>query len=513
MAVEGQAAHRPRALPSGRAILVVVLTVLSLVGALAYARQVTEGMSVTGLGSLGTSGGASWGFYIVLMVYFVGVGFTSLAIVALLHLRQLSNLRPITRVAEILAVVCFVLAGLGILVDIGQPLRGIINSFRYARPGSPFFGTFTLAISAGLLASLTFLFLDGRRVAATRTSEPGRLRALYRLQAAGYRDTPGERDRHAAAGFWLAVVTMPLLLVAVSTEGFVFGLQAARPGWYGALQAPAFIVLAAATGIGVLLAIAGILHRSPGGSRRIPDGVFRQLGNALIVLLLGYLYFLGAELITHGYAATEHDLQLTRAFLWGEYAWLYWVSVALLLIPLLLLLGQRMLRKVSVGVIVASGALVAIAGIGRRFVIVVPSQTHGSMLPYRPGAYWPTWNEIAVVVGLLSIGGLLYVFLSGMYPPGEVAGPRGERTRGRIRLSAPRTAIAVTMALLGFGLQAVSYLVLAAPIGRPTSVEFSDPRLPFAPAIFILGVLLVFGAAVTYELLPEGEPPQPDAGE
>lgn len=66
-----------------------------------------------------------------------------------------------------------------------------------------------------------------------------------------------------------------------------------------------------------------------------------------------------------------------------------------------------------------------------------------------------------------------------------------------------RRALTVCLVVLGFALQAVSYLFLAAPIGTPTSVRFSDPRVPFAPALFILGVILVFLAAVVYELLPD----------
>ncbi|MFQ5921786.1 MAG: hypothetical protein ACE5M4_02985 [Anaerolineales bacterium] len=66
-----------------------------------------------------------------------------------------------------------------------------------------------------------------------------------------------------------------------------------------------------------------------------------------------------------------------------------------------------------------------------------------------------------------------------------------------------RNALAVLMVVAGFALQAVSYFLLAAPIGIPTSPAFSNPRLPFAPALFILGVMLVFLAAVVFELLPE----------
>jgi len=68
-----------------------------------------------------------------------------------------------------------------------------------------------------------------------------------------------------------------------------------------------------------------------------------------------------------------------------------------------------------------------------------------------------------------------------------------------------RTTLAILMVITGFALQAVSYFLLAAPWGIPTSPVFSNPRLLFAPGLFILGVVIVFLAAVVYELLPERE--------
>ncbi len=69
-----------------------------------------------------------------------------------------------------------------------------------------------------------------------------------------------------------------------------------------------------------------------------------------------------------------------------------------------------------------------------------------------------------------------------------------------------RTVWTVLLIVVGFLLQIVSYFFLAAPLGTPTSPAHSEPRLPFAPTLFILGVVLVFLAAVVYELLPERVP-------
>jgi hypothetical protein len=62
----------------------------------------------------------------------------------------------------------------------------------------------------------------------------------------------------------------------------------------------------------------------------------------------------------------------------------------------------------------------------------------------------------------------------------------------------------LTLSLVGGGfvIQAVSYFLLAAPLGVPTTEAFSNPRVPLAAGVFVLGVVTVFLAAVVYEVLP-----------
>jgi ABC-type antimicrobial peptide transport system permease subunit len=65
-----------------------------------------------------------------------------------------------------------------------------------------------------------------------------------------------------------------------------------------------------------------------------------------------------------------------------------------------------------------------------------------------------------------------------------------------------RRTTTLLMILGGIVLMVVSFFLLAAPWGA-TTVENSNPRMQFAPALFVLGVLLVFLSAVVYELLPD----------
>jgi Ni/Fe-hydrogenase subunit HybB-like protein len=70
---------------------------------------------------------------------------------------------------------------------------------------------------------------------------------------------------------------------------------------------------------------------------------------------------------------------------------------------------------------------VNVAAIGKRVLIVLPSQTHGMLLPYLPGSYVPAWVELSVIAGLFALGTLLYIGTIKIFPilplsrPGELA--------------------------------------------------------------------------------------------
>jgi len=57
--------------------------------------------------------------------------------------------------------------------------------------------------------------------------------------------------------------------------------------------------------------------------------------------------------------------------------------------------------------------------------------------------------------------------------------------------------------LLGLALVGVGF-GLAAPIGGTHSPRISNPRVEFAPLMFVAGVILIFLSAVVYEVTPEG---------
>ncbi len=403
-------------LTAGWKIFILAAAAVFAFGLYAYWYQTTNGLGVTGMRGTGTAGGATWGLYIVIVEYFIGVSFAGVVIAAISRVFRVKELRPITRIAELLTVGSLIVGLLAVLIDLGRPVRGVINMLLYARPQSAFFGTFTLVAGGVLFTSLAYLYLGGRRDAAKLAKVPSRLQWFHRLWAAGYTDTEPEKDRHQRVMFWLSVGIVPLIVIALSTEGLVFGIQVGRPGWFGSLQGPDFLVLAAASGLANLLVLTAIVRRVLGDWSRIGVGVFKWLGRFLLAATTVALYFMVVELFTLLYATPADERQLADALLKGSYAWIFWLSLGLMVFGLGLLIWQAASARWRVGTLVIASVAISTAALAERFLTVIPSQTHATLLPYEVGSYFPNWVEFGVVAGLYALGALLIGLFMKAFP-------------------------------------------------------------------------------------------------
>ncbi len=391
----------------GWIVFFITMALVTALGVYAYWTQIVNGLVVTGLRDLGTMLGATWGLYVAYYVYFVGVSFAGITVAALIRLFHLEKLRSVARIAELLTIVSLVLAALSIMADLEKPWQALTNLLRYGRPQSPFFGTFTLVIAGYLFASLVYLYVTSRRDASVMSERSSRMRWLYRFWSAGWTATPEQEARDRRATFWLAVAILPLLVIAHSTVGFVFGLQTGRPGWFGTLQAPGFVALAAVSGIGNLILLSFVVRWALKAKERINLEAFAWLGKFLLAVLLVYLYFVAVEVLTITYATGTAEQGPSEALLSGSYGWIFWGAIAALVAGAATLLWMAISRRWSIGWIVTASVLVNIGAVAKRYLIVVPSQTHGQLLPYPIGSYTPTWVEFAVVFGLFALGALL----------------------------------------------------------------------------------------------------------
>ena len=68
-----------------------------------------------------------------------------------------------------------------------------------------------------------------------------------------------------------------------------------------------------------------------------------------------------------------------------------------------------------------------------------------------------------------------------------------------------RESISLVILAAGVALGLVSYFALAAPLGTPSHESFANPRVPYAPTLFVIAVSLVFLSVLVYELFPGRE--------
>jgi molybdopterin-containing oxidoreductase family membrane subunit len=479
----------------------LVFAGLVVFGIFGYLQQRLHGDIVTGMRSIGR-GGAAWGMYIMLDITFVGLAFAGVSIMCLARIFGLRELRPFSRIAGLMSACALSMAGLCVVADLGRPLVGLMNLPKYARTISPFFGTFTMVVGAGLIAIVVLMFLAARADAALCAELLPRGKPLYRLVATGYLGTPFERNRHRIVSRLLSLLILPLMVLSYSTLGFVFGIQSGRPGWFSAMQAPSFMVLAAISGTGLLILIAGLAGRFLDLREELPERAYRWLTTALLVLLTILLYFTAVEELTDRYAAMSAQKSLSAEMTAGAYAPLFWLSTGLFVVSLLALIGMYVRRHFSLGLAMTVGLVVNVAALIKRFLIVVPSQTHGVLLPYETGTYQPTWVEYAVMFGLFALGGLIFLVVVRIFPlvplksiePAHLLETKVTRPRRHfVRW------VAFLVTLVGGSTLAVLGFLWSARWGTE---DFLDPVVPYSPVLFIVGLALCLGSAVVFELFP-----------
>jgi molybdopterin-containing oxidoreductase family membrane subunit len=442
-------------------------------------------------------GGAAWGLYIAFDVIFSGVSFAGIVLTAVCRVFSIQALRPITRMAPLMSIIAIMAGGGTVVADLGRPIDGLMKLPYLARASSPFYGTFTMVASGYLFSSVVYFILDGRADAArlaTTTRPP--LSLLYRLWGAGYRDTLDERLRHQRATLWLSLGIIPLLFMATSTLGFVFGIQVGRPGWYSALQAPAFIAMAGLAGTGMLVLLAVTARKF--FAAPIPDATIGWLGNTLCVLAFICLYFTIVDELTVGYGGPAVDRAVIHEIVAGHFAVFFWGFVASLIATLFIPLVLYIRGRVSVGWIGVAAAFATFAAANKRLLIVVPSQTHGSLIALGTGNYAPSWVEFGVTGGLIGIAMLMAVLAVRVIP----LVPRVPVSDGRKSMR-PQFEWRRSAATLG----TIVVALCVGAIGLADSFRlFSgrelDSKIPFGPSLCALGIMMLFASAGIYELFP-----------
>jgi len=257
-------------------------------------------------------------------------------------------------------------------------------------------------------------------------------------------------------------------------------------------------VLAGASGTGMLILAAVILRRMLRLRAQIPDAAIHWLGGFLWILSLVYLYFTVVEELTATYAGPHMDRHVAHAIVTGSYSTSFWVYVATLFLGFFIPFLQYLRAKPSVTGIAIAAALVNVGALVKRLLIVVPSQTHGSYLALEQGTYTPSWIEWSIMAGAASLVLLIILVFARIFPLAH--GHEAELTRDT---PLPTDRLRKLAAIVWAGGAITLVIIGLTDSFRLWSGDELDPRLPYAPLIFAVGVMMLFSTAIVYEVLPD----------
>ncbi|MCI8451595.1 MAG: polysulfide reductase NrfD [Eggerthellaceae bacterium] len=358
-------------------LLTGVLAVLGVAGLGAWIYQLMGGLAVTGMGNVN-----SWGLYIALFMFFVGLSAGGLIVASSASVFHIDKYKAVAMPAIILSTVCICCAGAFILIDLGGVQR-VWKMLVSPNVSSPLVWDMVV-ITLYLVINVLYL----------RFMRKGAERAVSIL------------SRFA----------LPTAVLVHSVTAWIFGLQIAKEGWFSAIMAPIFVASAMDSGLALLLIVLVALNAT--GLFETPRRLIASLAGLLATCIAidGFLIF--CEVLTMGYpgAAGAETLAVMTS---GPTAPFFWAEIlGGLLVPFLILVFAK--NREKTGLVVAASVLVVAGVLCKRLwllltafvipnIVGAPGVLDGTWM--LAGSYAPTVVEVLIVLGVPSLGALAFMAL------------------------------------------------------------------------------------------------------
>ena len=370
----------------GLNIAIVVAGLLTVMGLALWFVQLNGGMVQTGMRNLD-----SWGLYITMFMFLVGLSAGGLIISSVPRAFGMKGFGGISKVAVWTSICCTVLAIAFVVVDLGHPAR-LWELFAYSNLGSPLMWDI-IVLGAYLILSIVYLW-------ATLRAEEGKVSAVA-----------------------LRIVSVIALVCAVlvhSVTAWIFGLQQAREFWHTALLAPWFVSSALVCGTALVLAVVIALRRV--GYLELDQSNITKMTKMLGAFVVVDLYFFGCDLLTSAFPGGS-GAEVVAMLVSGPLAPFFWVEIIGCALAAAVCFAPRL--RTNPLIVVAS--LLAIVGIfckrvqllvggfqipnldyaGPATPYTVTGWESGLAGAYQGMVYWPTPLEFGIVLGVVALGVLM----------------------------------------------------------------------------------------------------------
>ena len=380
----------------------------------AYYIQFDKGLIVTGLRDY-----ISWGMYIANFVFFVATSLVGMLISSVLGLIGFKWVKPIARIAEIIAVAFAAIAGLVIVSDMGRPER-LPYVLMYGRIQSPIIWDVTVVTTYLVISTLLYFLplIPDLAISKGRMGHtPKWLQKTYEILSVRWNHTPQQYQILLKAVRILLILIIPTAFAIHTVTSWLFAVTL-RPGWDSSIFGPYFLAGAFVAGSAAVVILMYFVRVNYKLDKYLTTHHFDMMGKLLVLVSIIYLYFNINEYLVPGFKMkTAEAIHLHDLFV-GEYAFMFWcVQLLGLVIPIILMLFKFFRKPFSMFVI---SMVVLIAAWFKRFIIVVPTQDHPFLpMQYVPKAwmvYQPTVVETAITVGTILLAVIIITLLVKFFP-------------------------------------------------------------------------------------------------
>jgi Ni/Fe-hydrogenase subunit HybB-like protein len=380
----------------------------------AYYTQLRNGLGVTGLRDY-----TSWGMYISNFVFFVATSLVGMLISSVFGLAGAKWIKPVARIAEIIAIGFAAVAGLVIVSDMGRPDR-LPFVFMYGRVQSPILWDVTVVTTYFFLSLLLWFIpmIPDLAVAKTRMQgKPGFLAKAYDLLSFKWTHHPEQYKILFKMVRILLILVIPTAFAIHTVTSWLFAVTL-RAGWDSTIFGPYFISGAFVSGTSALIIAMYFFRKNYRLEKYITLGTFDKIGKVLILVSALYLYFNLNEFLVPAYKMKKFDAAHLHELFTGKEAILFWsIQLFGLLIPALLLLVKKLRRP---GVMVVLAGFVLAGSWLKRLIIVVPPQGHPFLpmqnVPDQWLVYKPTLTEISITLASFLLVLIIVTVLSKLFP-------------------------------------------------------------------------------------------------
>ncbi len=338
-------------------------------------------------GSTHLSDSFPWGLWIGFDILCgVGLAAGGFTLAAVVHIFNIERYKPVLRPAILTAFLGYLLVIAALLVDLGRPLR-IWHALVMWNPRSVMFEVAWCVMLYTAVLALEF--------------------APVVFERLGW---------HLALR-WVRAVSIPLVIAGVilstlhqSSLGSLYLIVPEKlyPLWYTPLLPVLFFVSALCVGLAMI--IFESWHSSRAFGRQLERPLLASMGRVLVVLLSVYL--------TMRFLDLYHRRVLRLLLEPSTETYLFFVEILLMLVPLALLLRQRV--RMSPASLYACAVMVVLGFVSHRLNVSVTGMERGS-----GASYVPKWTEVVITLSLIAVGFAIFHWAAKHLPvfPVEEAPP------------------------------------------------------------------------------------------